>query len=495
MITDNLIANCRFAGIGLMGNTISVEDYSGANVIEAIWAYNNTIYGNDYGISGGDNLVAINNIIANSLTRGAWQVQGPAGASSSVAYTLFYNNGVDSDQSTLGAGNKFGQNPLFAYAPTAGPDGIWRTVDDDFRGLALTSGSPGIDAGYDPVCPGTDLLGANRPQGAHCDLGAFEGAAAVSPGPMPPVAASLISPSGSTPGLTPTYTWNNVSDATWYYLWVSKVNSDGSLTTVHNKWYQSAAACSGATCSVTPAGVTLSIGQYRWWVQTWNDGGYGPWSSAMSFGAGAPGMATLVSPTGATTDNTPAYSWNTVNTATWYYLWVSRVNSDNSLTTIYTKWYESFAVCSASTCSITPEGLTLMGGNYKWWIQAWNEGGYGPWTTEMNFSLPVIPPPGVATLVSPSGITPSTTPTYTWNNVSEATWYYLWVSKVNDDASLTTIHTQWYTSAQACSAGTCSITPAGVTLSAGNYQWWIQTWNEAGGYGPWTSATNFIVSP
>jgi hypothetical protein len=101
----------------------------------------------------------------------------------------------------------------------------------------------------------------------------------------------------------------------------------------------------------------------------------------------------------------------------------------------------------------------------------------------------------VATLVSPSGITPSTTPTYTWNNVSDATWYYLWVSKVNDDASLTTIHTQWYTSAQACITGTCSITPAGVTLSAGNYQWWIQTWNEAGGYGTWTSATNFMVSP
>ena len=130
MITDNLIANCRFAGIGLMGNAISVEDCSGANIVEAIWAYNNTIYGNDYGISGGDNLVAINNIIANSLTRGAWRVQG---ASSSVAYTLFYNNGIDTDQSTLGAGNKFGQNPLFAYAPTAGPDGIWRTVDDDFR--------------------------------------------------------------------------------------------------------------------------------------------------------------------------------------------------------------------------------------------------------------------------------------------------------------------------------------------------------------------------
>jgi len=181
VITSNLIANCRFAGIGLMGNTISVEDYSGANIIEGIWAYNNTIYGNDYGISGGDNLVAYNNIIANSTTRGVWHVQGPAGTRSIVDYTLFHNNSIDAEQSTLGAGNKFAQNPLFASAPNPGPDGVWRTVDDDFRGLALQSGSPAIDAGYDPVCPATDLRGAIRPQGAHCDLGAFEGQTSLVP--------------------------------------------------------------------------------------------------------------------------------------------------------------------------------------------------------------------------------------------------------------------------------------------------------------------------
>ena len=174
IVTGNLIANCRFAGIGLMGNAISVEDYSGANIIENIRVYNNTIYGNDYGISGGDNLIAINNIIANSTTRGVWRVQGPTGASSAVTYTLFYNNGIDAEQSTLGAGNKFGQNPRFAYPPNAGPDGVWKTVDDDFRGLVLLSGSPAIDAGQDTICPSTDLLGVHRPLGAHCDIGAFE---------------------------------------------------------------------------------------------------------------------------------------------------------------------------------------------------------------------------------------------------------------------------------------------------------------------------------
>ena len=147
IIAGNLIANCTKAGIGLMPNANTLEDYSGADIREAIRAYNNTIYGNDYGISGGDNLVAFNNIIANSITKGVSRVQGPAGANSVVAYTLFYNNGLDSEQSDLGAGTLFGANPLFAYPPNAGPDGAWRTVDDDFSGLVLQAGSPAIDAG------------------------------------------------------------------------------------------------------------------------------------------------------------------------------------------------------------------------------------------------------------------------------------------------------------------------------------------------------------
>ncbi|HET9590096.1 MAG TPA: hypothetical protein VFO91_15025, partial [Anaerolineales bacterium] len=75
---------------------------------------------------------------------------------------------------------------------------------------------------------------------------------------------------------------NNVNGATWYQLWVSTVNNNGSLTTVHAKWHEASQVCSGATCSFTPD-VTLTSGNYRWWVRTWNAAGYGPWSSAMNF--------------------------------------------------------------------------------------------------------------------------------------------------------------------------------------------------------------------
>ncbi len=39
---------------------------------------------------------------------------------------------------------------------------------------ALLPGSPALDAGNDAACSATDQRGVSRPQGAHCDIGAYE---------------------------------------------------------------------------------------------------------------------------------------------------------------------------------------------------------------------------------------------------------------------------------------------------------------------------------
>jgi hypothetical protein len=39
---------------------------------------------------------------------------------------------------------------------------------------ALLAGSPAIDAADDAICPATDQRGTVRPQGAACDVGAYE---------------------------------------------------------------------------------------------------------------------------------------------------------------------------------------------------------------------------------------------------------------------------------------------------------------------------------
>ena len=203
--------------------------------------------------------------------------------------------------------------------------------------------------------------------------------------PTLPGKASLVSPSGSIGSNNPTYTWNEVSGATYYYLWL-----DGPSGHVFDKWYTAAQAnCNGSTCSVAGATPSLTPGAHTWWIQTWNEGGYGPWSHRMDFGIPLPPeTATLVSPDGSIATTAPDYTWNKVANSTWYYLWVSQVNADGSLTTIHNKWYEAPPICSGATCSVTPAGVSLSSGNYRWWIQTWNDGGYGPWSNGKSFLIP-----------------------------------------------------------------------------------------------------------
>ena len=289
-----------------------------------------------------------------------------------------------------------------------------------------------------------------------------------------PGAATLSTPSGNiTTNYTPTYTWSQVVSATSYYLWV-----DGPSGNVILQWYTSAQAnCNGTTCSVTPT-TTLGGGTHTWWVQTWNPAGYGPWSAGMSFSTTVPtvpGAATLSTPTGGPTTNyNPTYTWNEVASSTWYYLWV-----DGPSENVIKQWYTSAqAACNGTTCSVTP-ATTLPNGSYTWWIQTWNTGGLGPWSAGKPFSMTI--PAAATALVANTG----NPPTYTWNEVPGATYYYLWVDRTSGN-----VIKQWFTSAQAnCNGTTCSVTPA-TTLASGTYTWWVQTWNPVG-YGPWSTPATF----
>ena len=132
----------------------------------------------------------------------------------------------------------------------------------------------------------------------------------------------------------------------------------------------------------------------------------------------------------------------------------------------------------------------MLTGSAKWWIQTYNENGYGPWSDTGEFTVPAPVLPGKATLISPSGTISTNTPTYTWNAVSDSTFYLLWVN----DSTGNKINT-WYSAAQAgcpLGTGTCSVTPD-IALAAGSGKWWIDTWN-ANGSGPWSTGMAFTVS-
>ena len=214
-----------------------------------------------------------------------------------------------------------------------------------------------------------------------------------------------------------------------------------------------------------------------------------PGAPAWSFTVPAPpspGKVTLVSPSGTIGTSTPAYTWNADPLSTWYYLYVND-STGNKIKT----WYSAMqAGCSGGTgtCSVSP-GTVLAPGSGIWWIQTYGSNGSGPWSDGMAFTVPGPALPGKATLVSPSGTISTTTPGYTWNAVSNSTWYYLWVRDSTGDRVI-----QWYSAAQAgCGSGTgtCSVSP-GTALAGGSAEWWVQTWNAAG-YGPWSNGMVFTV--
>jgi hypothetical protein len=299
----------------------------------------------------------------------------------------------------------------------------------------------------------------------------------------PPLAATLISPTGTITDTTPTYAWNAVSNATWYCLYVN--DSTGNKI---NQWYtrgEAGCASGTGTCSVTPTAEVIGSGQ--WWVRTYNSVGLGPWSSGMSFTVAtptAPSAANQVSPTGAIGDTTPTYTWNAVSNATWYCLYVND-STGNKINQWYTR---AQANCPLGTGNCTATPTTEVRGAGQWWVRTYNSGGLGAWSSGMSFTVATPTAPSAATQVSPTGAISDPTPIYTWNPVSNATWYCLYVN----DSTGNKIN-QWYAAADAGCAdgvGTCTVTPTTEVRGAG--QWWVRTYNS-GGLGAWSSGMSFTA--
>ena len=152
VIERNLIQGSEDAGLGIMDNGETKEDFRAANIPESVHVFNNTFDGNQYGISGGGNLVAVNNIISNSSVRGLKNV----GGDSVVAYTLFFHNAADQTGSNVDSATTRTGDPLYT------------------SNYGLERGSPAIDAGTTTfVHDGQTVLNipGREYDGAAADLG------------------------------------------------------------------------------------------------------------------------------------------------------------------------------------------------------------------------------------------------------------------------------------------------------------------------------------
>jgi hypothetical protein len=154
-IERNLLQGNAMAGLGLMDNANSNEDFRAANIPERIYLINNTFIGNPYGLSGGDNLVAVNNIFVNSTTLALKNVD----AGSVTAYNLFWNNAADSEGSNIDSSTSLFADPLLD------------------ANIQLQQSSPAIDAGTTHFEWAGETVLNLQPgtfSGTAPDLGAYE---------------------------------------------------------------------------------------------------------------------------------------------------------------------------------------------------------------------------------------------------------------------------------------------------------------------------------
>ena len=154
-IERNLFLNNGRAAIGMMDNEETNEDFRAASVKERVYVFNNTFIGHDHGISGGDNVVALNNIFANTVNYALKNVDG----NSVVDFSLFWRNGIHHSGSQVGANIILDQDPLLTPQFTLG------------------AGSPAINRGtayFEHL--GSVVLNypAEAYQGPAPDLGAYE---------------------------------------------------------------------------------------------------------------------------------------------------------------------------------------------------------------------------------------------------------------------------------------------------------------------------------
>jgi DNA-binding beta-propeller fold protein YncE len=125
LIERNLIEDSAMVGLGLMDNGRTKEDFRGASIPERIHLFNNTFIDNDHGVTGGDNLIALNNIFLGSTNVALKNVDGD----SIAAYNLFWGNGIDYQNSNVDTATTILQDPR---------------LDGNYR---LMPYSPAIDAG------------------------------------------------------------------------------------------------------------------------------------------------------------------------------------------------------------------------------------------------------------------------------------------------------------------------------------------------------------
>ncbi|MFO0864008.1 MAG: CAP domain-containing protein [Gemmataceae bacterium] len=273
-----------------------------------------------------------------------------------------------------------------------------------------------------------------------------------------PVTPTFTGP-GSTIDKAAAVTWSASAGATRYDLWLDNLTTGQSYRPVNL-----------ATNSYSPG--TLPLGTYQAWVRAYNSAGETRgWSTAYAFAVTAPLAPTVTSPTGASTNNLPTFTWSTSTGAAKYELYVAN-NTTGAV---------PIRVANLAGTSFTAVAA-LPAGSYTAWVRAANaDGDVGTWSVARSFAIFA---PAIPVLTAPVGAQNTQTPTFQWTASSGALRYDLWV--YNATTGVDQVIRQQ-------SLSTNSYTPS-TPLAAGRYRFWVRAFNSLGESLGWSLGTDFTIA-
>lgn len=274
---------------------------------------------------------------------------------------------------------------------------------------------------------------------------------------------AFTAPASVTMNVRPTFSWTNMNAAR-YELWVNLVGGQSKII------YQSALT----STSFTPSS-DLPNGTYEAWVRPLAaDGEAGLWSAKYTFQMDYRVGPTTVSPVGITTDTTPEFTWNAVDGASQYDLWV------NNLSTGVSQFIRVLVphVANATTIKYT-YASALPAGNYRWWVQAVAaSGAKTAWSVATDFTVPV------PSIINPRGAISTNLPKFTWSGVTQYVKYDLWVDNLTTGAKQVLrvqdiVGTSYQTT---------------LPFENGSFRAWIRGIDALGNISQWSGPADFSIS-
>lgn len=222
--------------------------------------------------------------------------------------------------------------------------------------------------------------------------------------------------------------------------------------------------------------VDLPIGSYTYWVQAMSGDETSPWSQSYDFQVVTP--PTINVGPRSTFDQRPTVTWNVLEGADEYLVWINRVDVVPAVI---------HEVTTVTGTSYQPT-VDLTNGKYKIWVRGVASNDVANVRdTVSNYSVPFEFSVGGRPIVTSPSATSDPTPTFTWEAVGLASSYEVFIS----DASAPGVAIIRQTG-----ISSTSFTPS-TDLPEGEYRFWVRAFGPTGQATAWSlnSSSQVTVSP